>query len=295
LPQVREFIQFTLGGISFGMVYAAIALSLVLIWRGTRILNYSQGAMAMFTTYIAFTVIGHTGNYWAGFAAALAAGLVLGAVIERTVIRPVENKPPLNAIVVTIGLLVFLEGLAGIIYGGQYRSFPPAFPITGLRAGSVALGISRNDVFVAGAVLAAALGLAVLFRYTSAGLRLRAAAFNAYAARLLGVRVGRVLTLGWALAGLIGALAGVLVSPATFLYPASMDSIFVLGFTAAVIGGLDSPVGAVVGGLILGVALNYVGGYLGSNLVPIFGLAALIVILMIRPSGLFSAGTSRQV
>jgi branched-chain amino acid transport system permease protein len=292
---VREFIQFTLGGISFGMVYAAIALSLVLIWRGTRILNYSQGAMAMFTTYIAFTVIEHTGNYWAGFVVALAAGMVLGAVIERTVIRPVENKPPLNAVVVTIGLLVFLEGLAGIIYGGQYRSFPPAFSITGLRAGSVALGISRNDVFVAGAVLLAALGLALLFRYTSAGLRLRAAAFNAYAARLLGVRVGRMLTLGWALAGLIGALAGVLVSPATFLYPASMDSIFVLGFTAAVIGGLDSPVGAVVGGLILGVTLNYVGGYLGSNLVPIFGLAALIVILMIRPSGLFSASPSRQV
>jgi len=292
---VREFIQFTLGGISFGMVYAAIALSLVLIWRGTRILNYSQGAMAMLTTYIAFTVIGHTGNYWAGFAAALVAGLLLGAVIERTVIRPVENKPPLNAVVVTIGMLVFLEGLAGIIYGGQYRSFPPAFSITGLRAGSVSLGVSRNDVFVAGAVLAAALALAALFRYTSAGLRLRAAAFNAYAARLLGVRVGRMLTLGWALAGLIGALAGVLVSPATFLYPASMDSIFVLGFTAAVIGGLDSPVGAVVGGLILGVALNYVGGYLGSNLVPIFGLAALIVILMIRPSGLFSVSTSRQV
>ena len=292
---MREFIQFTLGGISFGMVYAAIALSLVLIWRGTRILNYSQGAMAMLTTYIAFTVIGHTGNYWAGFVVALAAGMVLGAVIERTVIRPVENKPPLNAIVVTIGLLVLLEGLAGIIYGGQYRSFPPAFSITGLRAGSESLGVSPNDVFVAGAVLAAALGLALLFRYTSAGLRLRAAAFNAYAARLLGVRVGRVLTLGWALAGLIGALAGVLVSPATFLYPASMDSIFVLGFTAAVIGGLDSPVGAVVGGLILGVALNYVGGYLGSNLVPIFGLAALIVILMIRPSGLFSASPSRQV
>ena len=292
---MREFIQFTLGGISFGMVYAAIALSLVLIWRGTRILNYSQGAMAMFTTYIAFTVIGHTGNYWAGFAAALAAGLVLGAVIERTVIRPVENKPPLNAVVVTIGLLVFLEGLAGIIYGGQYRSFPAAFSIIGLHAGSLALGISRNDVFVAAAVLAAALGLAVLFRFTSAGLRLRAAAFNAYAARLLGVRVGRMFTLGWALAGLIGALAGVLVSPDTFLYPASMDSIFVLGFTAAVIGGLDSPVGAVVGGLILGVALNYVGGYLGSNLVPIFGLAALIMILMFRPTGLFASSTGRQV
>src|SRR5215471_14111520 len=277
------------------MVYAAIALSLVLIWRGTRILNYAQGGMAMITAYIALSVIQATGNYWAGFGVALASGVVIGAIIERTVIRPCEDAPPLNAVVVTIGVLVFLEGLAGIIYGGQYRSFPPAFSITGLRAGSVALGVSPNDVFVAGAVLAAALGLALLFRYTSAGLRLRAAAFNAYAARLLGVRVGRVLTLGWALAGLIGALAGVLVSPATFLYPASMDSIFVLGFTAAVIGGLDSPVGAVVGGLILGVALNYVGGYLGANLVPIFGLAALIVILMLRPTGLFATSTGRQV
>jgi branched-chain amino acid transport system permease protein len=267
----------------------------VLIWRGTRILNYAQGAMAMLCTYIALTVITHTGSYWEGFVVALASGLVLGAVIERTVIRPVENKPPLNAVVVTIGLLVLLEGIAGIIYGGQYRSFPAAFSITGLHARSVPLGISLNDVFVAVAVLVVALALAALFRFTSTGLRLRAAAFNPYAARLLGVRVGRVLTLGWALAGLIGALAGLLVSPNTFLYPSSMDSIFVLGFTAAVIGGLDSPVGAIVGGLILGVVLNYVGGYLGSNLVPIFGLVALMAVLLIRPSGLFSVTHERQV
>jgi branched-chain amino acid transport system permease protein len=292
---VEEFGQLTLGGISVGMIYAAIGLSLVLIWRATRILNYAQGGMAMFTTYIALLVINHTGSYWAGFVVALAAGLVLGAVIERVVIRPAENKPPLNAIIITIGLLVFLEGLAGIIYGGQFRSFPAAFSIDGLHIGSVALGISANDVFVALAVLAAALLLAAGFRYTSAGLQMRAAAFSPPVARLLGVRVGRMLTLGWALAGLIGALAGVLVSPSTFLYPNSMDSIFVLGFTAAVIGGLDSPAGAVAGGLILGVALSYVGGYLGSNLVLLFGLAALVLVLMIRPSGLFSPAATRQV
>ena len=292
---MEEFGQLTLGGISVGMIYAAIALSLVLIWRATRILNYAQGGMAMFTTYVALLVIKHTGSYWAGFAVALAAGLVLGAVIERLVIRPVENKPPLNAIIVTIGLLVFLEGLAGIIYGGQFRSFPAAFSIDGLHIGSAALGISANDVFVALAVLAAALLLAAGFRYTSAGLQMRAAAFSPPVARLLGVRVGRMLTLGWALAGLIGALAGVLVSPSTFLYPNSMDSIFVLGFTAAVIGGLDSPVGAVAGGLILGVALSYVGGYLGSDLVNLFGLAALALVLMVRPSGLFSPAATRQV
>jgi branched-chain amino acid transport system permease protein len=292
---VAELGQLTLGGLSVGMIYAAIALSLVLIWRATRILNYAQGGMAMFTTYLAFEVINHTGSYWAGFVVALLAGLLLGGLLERLVIRPVENKPPLNAIIVTIGLLIFLEGLAGVIYGGQYRSFPAAFSIDGLHIGSAALGISANDVFVAVAVLVAALLLAVLFRYTAVGLRLRAAAFSPPVARLLGVRVGRMLTLGWALAGLIGALAGVLVSPSTFLYPNSMDSIFVLGFTAAVIGGLESPAGAVAGGLILGVALSYVGGYLGSDVVPLFGLAALVIVLMIRPEGLFSAPAVRQV
>ncbi len=292
---MAEFGELTLGGISVGMIYAAIGLSLVLIWRATRILNYAQGGMAMLTTYIALTVINHTGSYWAGFATALAAGLVLGGVIERVVIRPVESKPPLNAIVVTIGLLILIEGVAGIIFGGQYRSFPAAFSITGLHIGSAALGISSNDVFVAVAVLIAALLLAAGFRYTPTGLRLRAAAFSPQVSRLLGVRVGRTFTLGWALAGLIGALAGVLISPSIFLYPNSMDAIFVLGFTAAVIGGLDSPGGAVAGGLILGVALNYVSGYLGSDLVPMFGLAALTVVLMVRPSGLFAAAPARRV
>ena len=292
---MQEFLEFTLGGIATGMIYAAIALSLVLIWRGTRILNYSQGGMAMFTTYIAWLVIRDTGSYWAGFAVALAAGLVLGSVLEYTVVRRVENKAPLNAVIVTIGLLILLEGLAGIIYGGQYRSFPAAFSIKGLNIGSVGLGISPNDLFTAAAVLAAALILALVFRYTSIGLRLRASAFAPAVARLLGVRIGRVLTLGWALAGLFGALAGVLVTSSTFLYPNSMDSIFVLGFTAAVIGGLDSPVGAVVGGIVLGVVLSYAGGYLGSNLVLVYGLAALVLVLMIRPTGLFSGAATRRV
>ena len=208
---MQEFVQFTLGGVSVGMIYAAIALSLVLIWRGTRILNYSQGGMAMFSAYVALIVVNHTGNYWLGFAAALASGLVLGTVLERAVVRPVENKPPLNAVIVTIGLLILIEGVAGIIYGGQFRSFPPAFSVTGIKIGSFALGVSRFDVFTAVAVLAAALLLAAVFRYTAVGLRMRATAFSPSIARLLGVRIGRVLTLGWALAGLFGALAGVLV------------------------------------------------------------------------------------
>jgi branched-chain amino acid transport system permease protein len=294
---VVEFLQFTLSGVSFGMIYAAVALSLVLIWRGTRLLNYAQGGMAMITTYVAIEVIYHTGSYWAGFVVALVAGMLLGAVCQLTIIRPTMNKPPLNGVIVTIGLLVLLEGLAGIFFGGQFRSFPTAFSVTGLRVGGTPLGVSRYDIFVAAAVLVATLALALAFRYTSAGLRMRAAAFNATIARLSGIRVARVLTVGWALAGLLGALAGVLVSPSTFLYPNSMDTIFVFGFTAAVIGGLDSPVGAVTGGLLLGLALSYAGGYLpsGANLVPVVALGILVVVLMVRPDGLFSATKVRRV
>jgi branched-chain amino acid transport system permease protein len=292
---VVEFLQFTLSGVVFGMIYAAIALSLVLIWRGTRLLNFAQGGMAMLTTYIAIEVIYKTQSYWAGFVIALVAGLVIGAASELTVIRPTVGKPELNSVIVTIGLLILLEGLAGIFFGGQYRSFPTAFSITGLRIGGTPLGVSRFDVFVVVAVLVTTLILAVAFRYTTAGLRMRAAAFNATVAQLSGIRVARVLTVGWALAGLLGALAGVLVTPSTFLYPNSMDAIFVLGFTAAVIGGLDSPVGAVVGGLLLGVALSYVGGYLGSNVTALFALGILVAVLMVRPQGLFAGARMRRV
>jgi len=295
---VVEFLQFTLSGVSFGMIYAAVALSLVLIWRGTRLLNYAQGGMAMITTYIAIEVIYHTGSYWAGFVVALVAGILLGAVCQLTIIRPTMNKPPLNGVIVTIGLLVLLEGLAGIFFGGQFRSFPTAFSVTGLRIGGTPLGVSRFDIFVIAAVLVTTLVLATAFRYTSAGLRMRAAAFNATIARLSGIRVARVLTVGWALAGLLGALAGVLVSPSTFLYPNSMDTIFVFGFTAAVIGGLDSPAGAVVGGLLLGVALSYAGGYLGSqgsDLTALVALGILVVVLMFRPNGIFSGARVRRV
>jgi branched-chain amino acid transport system permease protein len=294
---VVEFLQFTLNGIVFGMIYAAVALSLVLIWRGTRLLNFAQGGMAMITTYVAIEVVYRTGSYWAGFVIALAAGLVLGVVCQVTIIRPTMNKPPFNAVIVTIGLLTLLEGLAGVFFGGQYRAFPTAFSGTGLRVGGTPLGVSRFDIFVAAAVLVATLALAVAFRYTSAGLRMRAAAFNATIARLSGIRVARVLTVGWALAGLLGALAGVLVTPSTFLSPNSMDAIFVYGFTAAVIGGLDSPAGAVTGGLLLGLALSYAGGYLhsGANLVPVVALGILVVVLMVRPDGLFSATQVRRV
>src|SRR5215472_17166198 len=180
-----EFLEFTLTGLSAGMIYAAIALSLVLIWRGTRVLNYSQGAMAMLTSFIALEIVYATGNYWLAFVVALVSGLAMGAVVERLVVRPSTGKPPLNAVIVTIGLLIGIEGLAGLFFGGNNRSFPEPYSPNGLSIGKVALGITRNDIFIGVSVLVAAGLFALVFQYTSVGLRLRATAFNTVVARLL--------------------------------------------------------------------------------------------------------------
>ena len=292
---MTKFIDLTLNGISTGAVYAAVALALVLIWRATRIVNFAQGAMLMVTTFIASAVIQKTGSYWLGFVAALASGLVLGAVVERVLIRPVENAPPLNAVIVALGLYTLLVAAAGMIWGNTPRSFPAAFSIRGYEVGGTRLLFTPNDTFIVLIVVALALGLAVLFRATSLGLQMRAAAFKPEVARLLGVRVGRMFTIGWALAALVGALAGVLIAPTVFLGPNSFDPILISGFVAAVLGGLDSPPGAVVGGLVLGLALSYVAGYEGSALVPLAALAILVVVLMLRPTGLFSVTPERRV
>ncbi|HST81227.1 MAG TPA: branched-chain amino acid ABC transporter permease [Kineosporiaceae bacterium] len=290
-----RFLNLTLGGIGTGAVYAAVALALVLIWRSTRIVNFAQGGMMMISTFVAWSVIGRTGSFWLGLAAALLAGLILGAVVERLVIRPVESAPALNAVIVTLGLLVFLQALAGIIWGGEPRSFPPAFGIVGFKIGDTRLLFSPSDLFAVLAVLGLMILLGLLFQRTSIGLQMRAAAFAPEISRVLGVRVGRTLTLGWALAALVGALAGVLVAPASFVSPNAFDEILVFGFTAAVLGGLDSPPGAVVGGLILGLLLSYLAGYAGSDVVTLGALAILVAVLLIRPNGLFARPAGRRI
>jgi branched-chain amino acid transport system permease protein len=292
---MHRFVSFTLDGLTFGMVYAAVAMALVLIWRGTRIVNFAQGAMGMVTTYLAVSLIDRHISYWVAFVVALVAGLVLGALVERTLIRPVENKSPLIAVIVTLGLLIALEAIAALIWGGRFRSFPAPFSIVGFKVGSSQIALSPFDIFTICAVLAVMVGLLVLFRWTSTGLRMRAAAFEPEMARLLGVRVGRVLTLGWALAALAGSLAGLLVAPNVLLYPNNMDAVLVFGFTAAILGGLDSPVGALVGGLIIGLSLSYIGGYFGADTESLGAFVILIAVLMVRPSGIFTRVSPRRV
>jgi branched-chain amino acid transport system permease protein len=291
---MRTFLILTVDGVTNGFVYATVALALVMIWRATRVINYAQGALGMFTTYIALFAISHGATYWLAFVIALAAGFVLGAGIERLVVRPVESRPALNVVILTLGLLIFLEALAPMIFGGQVKSFPAPFSRVDLTVGSTQLFISPFDIFVVGAVLLTMVALLLFFQRTTIGLRMRAAAFGPEVARLLGVRVGRMLMLGWGLAAVLGALAGLLIAPAIFLYPNNMDEILVFGFTGAILGGLDSPVGAVAGGLLVGLGLSYVGGYAGSDLETIGGLVILIAVLMVRPQGLFATRRQRE-
>jgi len=288
-----RFVFLTFDGLTRGAVYAAFALALVLIWRAARIVNFAQGAMAVATAYAGYSVATATGSYWLGFAVALVAGLVLGALVERVVMRFVDHSSPLNGVVVALGLVLIIQAVLGMIYGNAYRPAAAPFSREAFTVGGIAL-LSRFDLFVFASVAVVVALLVLLFTRTDVGLRMRAAAFAPDVSRLLGVNVGGMLTLGWTLAAAVGSLAGMLVLPTELgLNPNAMDIVFVSSFTAAVVGGLDSPVGAVVGGLIVGLLLSYVSGYLGATVAPMAVLVLLVVVLLGRPGGLFGRTAAR--
>lgn len=291
---MERFVFLTVDGLAHGAIYAAFALALVLIWRGTRVVNFAQGAMAVATAYIAYSVVQATGSYWLGAVAAIAAGLVLGVIVDRSVMRFVAHTAPLSAIVVALGISLLITAVLGILYGVDQRPFPIPFSQTPFKIGQYAV-FSPFTLFTFVVVAIVVVGIALLFTRTSMGLRMRAAAFAPETARLLGVNVSRVLTVGWALAAMVGAIASLLIIPTAFLQPNAMDLVFVTAFTAAVIGGLDSPVGAVVGGLMVGLLLSYTSGYWGSNVTSIAVLVVLVVVLLLRPGGLFTMRQARRV
>ncbi|SMD21770.1 branched-chain amino acid ABC transporter permease [Kibdelosporangium aridum] len=276
----------TVGGLASGAVYAALGLSLVIIFRATRVVNFAQPALALLSTYFAFTVNQITGTYWLGFAVAIVAGAVLGALSDRLLIRPARAHGELGSVIVTLGLLLVVQAIAGMIWTSEPRSFGYAFDFRGL--------FSAASVFAVLVVLVTAAGVLLLFKFTSLGLRMRAAAFAPEAAALAGVRVGLMVTAGTALAAAVGALAGLLAVP-PLLYPTVLDGIFVYSLTAAVVGGLDNPIGTVIAGFGTGIGLSYVSGYLGPELVTLASLAILVVVLSVRPHGLFGRGLARRV
>jgi branched-chain amino acid transport system permease protein len=293
---VQQFVNITLSGLVEGMIYAAFALALVLIWRSTRIVNFAQGSMAAATAFIALALIDAGQSYWVALIVALVSGFIIGAVVERVIIRPVEGGPELNAVIVTLGLFVAIQALIAIIFGSSFQSFPTPFGVRGFQIGDTTIALTPTSIYIIVAVLIVMALLVGLFRFTRVGLAMRASAFGQEVARLLGVRVGRMLTLGWALAAVVGSLSGLLIAGGEFVYPAYMDSLIVFGFVAAVLGGLDSPIGAIVGGLLLGLALSYVSGYVerGSALVNVAALVILMVVLLVRPGGLFASSVARR-
>lgn len=274
-----------LAGLATGGIYASLALALVMIYQATHLVNFAQGEMAMFTTYVAWSLISAGMPYWAAFFITIALGFALGALIERIVIRPVENAPVLAVVVVFIALLVILNSIAGWIYTYTIKAFPSPFPkepLFGIRY------MSAHELGAIGITLVVLTTLYLFFRYTPLGLAMRAVAQNPQSSRLVGIRVGWMLALGWGLAAAVGAVAGMMVAPIVYLDPNMMGGILLYAFAAALLGGIDSPMGAVIGGFTVGVLENLLGAFvIGNELKLPMALVLIIGVLLVRPSGFF--------
>ena len=290
------FIQQVVSGLATGGIYASLALALVMIYQATDVVNFAQGEMAMFSTYLAWSLLQAGLPYWVTFFATVAIAFVGGLLIERVVIRPVENAPILTIVIVTLGLLVILNSVAGWIYSYIQKPFPSPFPSKPIQMGNIFFG--AHDVGEISVTLIVLLLLFLFFRYTTLGLAMRAAAQNPVSSRLCGIRVSWMLGLGWGLAAAFGAIAGMMVAPIVFLDPNTMGGIQLYAFAAATVGGFTSPLGAVVGGLLVGVTENLVGTYvsfIGTELKLTVALAMIIIVLLVRPTGLFGRTTVRRV
>lgn len=273
-----------LSGLATGGIYASVALALVMIYQATHLVNFAQGEIAMFATYLAWTLIQAGMPYWGAFFLTVLIAFVGGVVLERVVIQPVENAPILSVVIVFIGLLVIFNSVAGWIYSYTIKPFPSPFPSEPLLGNPY---VSSHELGSTAVTLVVLLMVFVFFRYTPLGLAMRAAAQNPVSSRLVGVRVGWMLALGWGLASAIGAVAGMMVAPVVFLEPNMMGGILLYAFAGALLGGIDSPGGAVLGGFIVGVLENVVGVYLGTELKLTVALVIIVGVLVVKPSGLF--------
>jgi branched-chain amino acid transport system permease protein len=298
---VTLFLERLISGLTNGSIYAILALALVVVFRATGTINFAQGELALFTTFVAWWLTTMSWPIWAAIGAALALGFLLGALMERLLIRPVQRRSDMAVLIVALGLFTGLNSLAGMLWGSETKIMPSPFPngptdyisVGGARVYGDALG-----VLVALVVLLVLMSL--LFRKTRVGLHMRAVADNAESATLAGVPTSRILAIGWGVAAAIGALAGVLVTPLSpqQLGLTTMFPIFIAASAAALFRGLDSLVGAVVGGLTIGVLESMLSGYIsviGGSLQQTSALLIIVVILFVRPNGLFGTKKLERV
>lgn len=287
---MERFVETLIDGIATGSIYGALALALVLIYRSTGIVNFAQGELAMFSTFIAWGLIDVGLPLGVAILLTLAISLLGGMLIERTLIRPVEGGQELTLVTVTLGLFILVNGLARWIWGSTNRGFPSLFPDGNVDVAGV--GVAWESLGLVAVLLGVVGVLWLVFQHTTVGLAMRAAAVDPAASRLVGIPVGRMLMLGWGLAAVCGALAGVLVAPRLFLDPNLMGPVIIYSFAAATLGGFDSPFGAVLGGWIIGVAEALAGGYvdfIGQDLKILVPLGVILGVLLVRPQGLFGS------
>jgi branched-chain amino acid transport system permease protein len=295
---VTEFFQYVVVGLANGGVYATLALALVLIHRATGIVNFAQGEIGMFATFIAWSLINHHGiPYWGAFFLTLLIAFLGGVAVHQAVIRPLERGSAVTVVMATIAMLVIINGLAGWIWAPSAKFFQSPFPLKVIDVGGVVMNV--QDLGVIGVALACVAIVFVFFRFTRLGLQMRAAAVGPATSRLLGIRVSLMLSVGWGLAAMLSAVSGMMAAPSLQLDPHFMLLILPYSFAAAVLGGIDSPVGSVVGAFLIGVGISLLSGYASSFLetelqLPV-ALAVLLVVLVVRPAGLFGRVVVRRV
>jgi branched-chain amino acid transport system permease protein len=283
-----NFAQYTVQGVAQGMIYGSLALALVLIYQATHVINFAQGELAMFTTFIAYQLTQWGLSYWEAFPLTLAIAFVIGMVLQVTVIRPVQHRSVIATVIVTVGLFTLLDGIVNWVWGGQFLYLPSAFGFGSWNVGGVL--IQRHYIWTVVVVLSSLAAVWGLFRFTKLGLAMRAAALRPAAASLAGVRVDAMLAIGWGLAALLGAVAGLMTQadPLNSLDPTFMQAILVYAFAAAALGGLESPAGAVAGGLAIGVLQQLLIGYvpqISSELQLPFSFALILLVLLVKPTG----------
>src|SRR5216683_4636048 len=276
-----------LAPIVVGGIYASLALALVLIYRAMEAINFAQGEMATFSTFVAWTLMANFHmSFWIAFPLVVVLSFVGGVALERVVIRPVERAPILTTILVTLGLFAIFNGLSGLIWGYTIRTFPSPFPVTPITLGGVGIGFQDLGLIAVSLVLLFLIYL--FFSRTKLGLMMRAASLYPQSSRLVGVRVGWMLALGWGLSAAVGAVSGMMVAPVLSLDPNLMQSVLLFAFTAAVLGGIENPLGAMIGGIVVGVLLALVGTYIphAEDLRLVFGFIVIVLVLLFRPAGL---------
>lgn len=297
---MNQFITAILTSLSSGAIYALMSLALVLVWRSTRVVNFAQAGQAVLTTYIGYAVIQKTGSYWIALLVAVLSGALIGAIIDRFFMRPIFRRITSGPIVMiapvvaTLGLLGIIQAIIGFIWGLTNQSIETPVSNAGLNINGTVVAFSLYNALVLAMVTVVMILLTLLFQKTNIGLALRASAYSPEIAKLSGIKVDAVRTLGWAIAGAAGGMAGMLYIPNTYLYPNAMDVLLVFGFIAAVIGGLESMAGAVAGAMVLGFAINFSTTYISTKLVFPTAFVVLILVLLIKPSGLFAAKKGRS-